>query len=112
MSSDSKLTKCGEEIDSDDPNVKYYIYKKKFINRYGKEQESTIRVKYTKNTKHNVRDSITMDVIAEMKELNDHDTVQSALDEYIKILADRHPDVKPYSYNAFSKRWNACKKKA
>ena len=101
----SKLVKVEEQTDPNNNNIKYYIYKRKFTNTHGQEQESIIKVKYEKTThQRSSRDTATAEIIEEIKN-NEYPTVQAALEDYVQILHDRHSDIKPYTYNAFSKRW-------
>ena len=99
-----KLVKLSEEIDENDASIKYYIYRKIYVDTQNKIQETTIKVKYHTNTTPNTREIATTEIINEIKD-NNYANVQSALQDYVKLLHEKHPDIKPYTYNAFSKRW-------
>ena len=105
------LQKHNTIVDKNDPNVKYYVYKKTYTIETEEgpiTKEQTIKRKYIKHSPIiSPREVATSSIIDEL--LNSEFKSKSALslynNHYLKLMKADNPDIKPYSYAAFLNRW-------
>ena len=104
------LRKLETEVDPDNPNIKYYVYEKRYnvaTNRGPETRTQIIRRRYETHTTVSPRDTATDDVIQCIKEMNlpNLSVLHIWQHYYIPIMTEKYPKVLAYSYAAFMKRW-------
>ena len=105
------LKKMNTIVDKNDPNVKYYVYKKTYTIETDDgpvTKEQTIRRKYIKHSPIiSQREVATSSIINELltSELKSKSALNLYNNHYLKLMKANHSGVKPYSYAAFLNRW-------
>ena len=109
-----QLEKLETIVDDADPNVKFYVYRKTYtsLDKDGKPitRSNIIKRKYVKHESAiSNRLSVTDAVIKEMQaeEHPKKSVWQLWQNDYLERMKS-HPDIKPYSYAAFMKRWQSA----
>ena len=104
------LRKLETEVDPDNPNIKYYVYEKRYnvaTNRGPETRTQILRRRYETHTTVSPRDTATDDVIQCIKEMNlpNLSVLHIWQHYYIPKMTEKYPKVLAYSYAAFMKRW-------